>query len=66
MREMRKMVPPDPLVGGGKAEQIFQDFLDEELAGELARTNQLGLAELIFQDMQKLLKQTGGNADIST
>jgi flagellar protein FlgJ len=66
MREMRKTIPPDPLVGGGKAEEIFQDFLDEELAGELARTNQLGLADLIFNDMQKLLKEKSGNADILT
>ena len=66
MREMRKMVPPDPLFGGGKAEEIFQDFLDEELAGKLARTNQLGLADVIFEDMQKLLKEKGGNADIFT
>jgi flagellar protein FlgJ len=66
MREMRKMIPPDPLVGGGKAEEIFQDFLDEELAGELSRTNQLGLADLIFDSMQNMLKQKGKNADIST
>lgn len=64
MREMRKTIPPDPLVGGGKAEAIFQDFLDEEMAGEMARTNQLGLAELIFDNMQNLLKQRDENADI--
>ena len=64
MREMHKMTPPDPLVGGGKAEEIFRDFLDEEIAGEMARSGQLGLADLIFDSMQNLLKQKSGNADI--
>jgi flagellar protein FlgJ len=64
MREMRKMTPPDPLMGGGKAEEIFRDFLDEEIAGEMARSGQLGLADLIFDNLQNLLKHKGGNADI--
>jgi flagellar protein FlgJ len=64
MREMRKMTPPDPLVGGGKAEEIFRDFMDEEIAGEMARSGQLGLADLIFDSLQNLLKQESGNADI--
>lgn len=63
MREMRKTIPPNSILGGGKAEEIFQDFLDEELAGELARSNQLGLADLIFDSLENLLKQKPENAD---
>ncbi len=63
IREMRKAIPPNPLFGGGKAEEIFQDFLDEEIAAEMAKTNQLGLADLIFDSMADILKDKGGNAD---
>lgn len=66
MREMRKTIPPDTLLGGGKAEEIFRDFLDEEIAGEMARAGQLGLADLIFDSIQNLLKQKSGNADIDS
>jgi len=63
IREMRKTIPPNPILHGGKAEEIFQDFLDEEMAGEMARAGQLGLADLIFDNLQNLLKQRPENAD---
>ena len=63
IREMRKAIPPNPILSGGKTEEIFQDFLDEEIAAEMARANQLGLADLIFDSMKDLLKQKAGNAD---
>jgi flagellar protein FlgJ len=64
IREMRKTVPSNPLLNGGKAEEIFQDFLDEEIAGELARSNQLGLADLIYKSLEELLKQNHKNVDM--
>lgn len=63
IREMRKSIPPNPLIHGGTSEKIFQDFLDEELAGELARSNQLGLADTIYKSLQNLLKQRPEHAD---
>jgi len=63
IREMRKSIPPNPILHGGKAEEVFQDFLDEEIASELSRSNQLGLADSIYRSLQNLLKQKGGNAD---
>ena len=63
IREMRKTIPPNPILYGGKAEEIFQDFLDEELAKELANSNQLGLADMVYKSIKNLLKQTPENAD---
>ena len=64
IREMRKIVPPNPLINGGKAEEIFQDFLDEELAIELSRSNQFGLADAIYESLQDVLKQKPKYSDI--
>ena len=63
MREMRKAIPKNSILSGGKTEEIFQDFLDEELAGQMARTDRLGLADQIFDSLQNLLKQKAENAD---
>jgi flagellar protein FlgJ len=63
MREMRKTVPPNPILYGGKTEEIFQDFLDEEIAKKLAISNQLGLADLVCRSIENRLKQTAENAD---
>ena len=63
IREMRKTVPPNPILNGGKTEEIFQDFLDEEISKELATSTQLGLADLIFKSLEDQLKQTTDNAD---
>ncbi len=64
IREMRKTIPPNPILNGGKTEEIFQDFMDEEIARELARSNQLGLADMIYKSLEDLLKQTPKDADI--
>ena len=63
IREMRKTIPPNPILNGGKAEEIFRDFLDEEMAAELAKSGQLGLADLIYRNLEELLKQTPKHAD---
>lgn len=64
IREMRKSVPKNPVLYGGKTEEIFQDFLDEELAARMARSGQFGLADSIYESLQNLLKSKGKNADI--
>lgn len=62
-REMRKTVPRNPILYGGKAEEIFQDFLDEAISKELASSGQLGLADLVYKSLENLLKQTPEDAD---
>jgi Rod binding domain-containing protein len=63
MREMRKTVPANSIMSGGKAEEIFQDFLDEELSGQMAASGRLGLADMIFDNLQNILKIKAENAD---
>ncbi len=63
IREMRRAIPPNPLISGGRAEEIFQDFLDEQIAAEMARANQLGLADLIYNSLANLLKTKPETAD---
>ena len=63
IKEMRKSIPKNPILYGGKTEEIFQDFLDEQIAGELARSNQLGMADVIYKSLQNLLKQKHQTAD---
>lgn len=63
IREMRRSIPKNPLLYGGKTEEIFQDFLDEEYAGEMVRSNQLGLADTIYKSIENLLKQSPRDAD---
>ena len=64
IREMRKSIPKNPVLYGGKAEEVFQDFLDEEFAHEMVGSNQLGLADTIYNSLQNLLKKTDEHADI--
>jgi flagellar protein FlgJ len=64
IREMRKSIPPNPILNGGKTEEIFQDFLDEEIAGELARSNRLGMADAIYKSLENVLKTPTEHADI--
>jgi flagellar protein FlgJ len=64
IREMRKSVPKNPILYGGKTEELFQDFLDEEMASRMVASNQLGLADAIYQNLQNLLKQSQQGADI--
>ena len=64
IREMRKTVPRNEILNGGKAEEIFQDFLDEQIALEMARSGRFGLADSIYADLENLLKQSPKNADI--
>ncbi|RJP26168.1 MAG: hypothetical protein C4520_01000 [Candidatus Abyssobacteria bacterium SURF_5] len=64
IREMRKSIPKNSVLYGGKTEELFQDFLDEELATGMVRSSQLGLADSIYQSLQTLLKQTPQDADI--
>lgn len=64
IREMRKSIPKNPVLYGGKTEEIFQDFLDEEFAAKMARSGQLGLADSIYESLENLLKPNRQSADI--
>ncbi|NLM39328.1 MAG: flagellar biosynthesis protein FlgJ [Firmicutes bacterium] len=53
LSEMRKTVPDNELFGGGRAEKIFQSMLDQEIADNAARSQSLGLAKMIYEQMER-------------
>ena len=65
MREMRKTIPEDGLLGGGQERAIYEEMLDDSLSGQWAARGELGIAQqmegfLVF--LQKMIegeKQSG-------
>lgn len=53
LKEMRKTVNKSGLVDGGMAEEIFEDMLYDEYAKEFSKTKTFGLAEIIYNKMEK-------------
>ncbi len=53
MKEMRKTIPEDTLLGGGQMKSFFQELLDDALAGEMARSGQWGVARIIEQQISQ-------------
>ena len=53
LREMRKTIPKSGLFDGGRAQEIYEQMIDERLAEEIAATDQLGLAKMIHTELFK-------------
>ena len=53
LKEMRKTVNKSGLVDGGMAEEIFEDMLYDEYAKEFSKTKTFGLAEIIYNQIEK-------------
>lgn len=53
LKEMRKTVDKSGLIDGGTAEQIFEDMLYDEYAKEFSKTKTFGLADIIYNQMEK-------------
>jgi flagellar protein FlgJ len=50
---MRKTIPQSGLWDGGRAQEIYEQMIDERLADEIVSTGQFGLAETINQELLK-------------
>lgn len=50
---MRNTVPESELTGGSLTEDIFEDMLYDEYAKEMSRTANLGIAEMMYQQLSK-------------
>jgi len=59
LKEMRKTVPQNPMFHGGRAEEIFQEMLDERLALTFAQAGGIGLAPIIYQQLSRQIISTG-------
>ena len=53
LKKMRKTVDKSGLIDGGMAEQIFEDMLYDEYAKEFSKTKTFGLADIIYNQMEK-------------
>jgi flagellar protein FlgJ len=51
LQEMRKSVPPDPLLGSGSQRGLYEEMFDDAISGEMARTGQFGLAAQIERQL---------------
>ena len=54
MKPMFEGVKPDPLFGGGKGEEVFQGLLQQEYGKLMAQTGQLGIADVIKQELIRI------------
>lgn len=69
LREMRKTAPPDALLGGGQANQIYTEMLDDSLAKAWADAGQLNIAAQIAQQLrqqEKSMELLSGNANAAS
>ncbi len=51
LKEMRNTVHRTGLLDGGRAEEFFQEMLDEELSKNLARANGIGIAQMLYKQL---------------
>lgn len=51
LKQMRKTVPEDTLMGNSPAKDIFLGMQDEELSKELSRAGGIGLAAMIYSQL---------------
>ena len=51
LREMRKTVPDDGLMSGGRGEEIFREFFDRELSDRFAESENFGLVEAAIRQL---------------
>ncbi|MBI4778620.1 rod-binding protein [Candidatus Desantisbacteria bacterium] len=55
LKEMRKSVEKTELFHGGYAEDMWNDMLYDEYAKSMAKSNKLGMASMIYNQMEKYL-----------
>ncbi|HEY9843935.1 MAG: rod-binding protein [Candidatus Sericytochromatia bacterium] len=53
MKEMRKTVPDSGLFGHGQEENMMRDMLDEEWANQMANGRGIGLAKVLYRQLQQ-------------
>jgi len=54
MQQMRKTVPQDGLFNGGRAEKIYTEMLDSEMAKSIANQRGMGLASILYRQLSTL------------
>jgi len=54
LQKMRETVPEDPILGDSRAKGIYYSILDWELAQQIARTQSVGIAEMLFHQLSRI------------
>ena len=53
---MKKTINKSGLISGGYAEELYEDMLYEEYSKELATVGSLGLADILYKQMEPIVK----------
>ena len=59
IREMRKTINKNPLFHGGRAEEMFESFLDLETSRQIAQTGGFGLGKMLYDQLSKVVPDDG-------
>jgi Rod binding domain-containing protein len=51
LKQMRKSLPEDSLLGNSNAKDIYTEMYDESLANELAKAGGIGLAAMMYKQL---------------
>ena len=62
---MWQAVPKDGVLGASREEELFQDMFREALAGEAAKTQSIGIKDVILKEMQQEKGRPQGPAPAS-
>ena len=52
LRQMRAAIPKSNFLGGGNAENIFTDLLDQEI-GKITSKRGIGIANMVYTQLQR-------------
>ncbi len=50
---MRKTVPKNSLIGGGMAEDIFEDMIYNEYAKKMSKTGDFGIKDILYKQLSQ-------------
>lgn len=62
LKEMRKTTFHSKFLHENSTQEIYNDMLNDALAGEMAKSGQLGIAKQIIQETETIQKRTNNNS----
>ncbi|MBI1319548.1 MAG: hypothetical protein GC168_11465 [Candidatus Hydrogenedens sp.] len=62
LKSMRKMVPEGTLFPDSQQKALFDDMLDDQLAGDMAKSGQLGIAKQLREQLDRAGKRSDTTA----
>lgn len=54
LREMRETVPRNDLFGDSQSRRVYEDMLDDHLAGQMAQSGQFGIGKMIETQLRQV------------